>query len=147
MEHIVADFDSAVTLGSDYEGDYALIDYSTTAARKGGIQVARFFVTGGYTSGSTTGTLHLVLLGTDGNPVWSDTATITIETTAAGSGRRTAKVEFAKTSSDKVDLLGGVRPNGGGSSINKNAVRWKFAITNLGSLDDAQVRVACSEVV
>lgn len=132
MTHITpVNFASAVTLGSDYAGDYRLIDLSRGSTAKGSPQVARFFATGAWTTGSTAGTLHLVLLDENGVPVWSDTATLTPTAIVAGTGRRVADVAFTKSGSDKIDLLGMRTP----ASTMKvpGAWKWKFAVTGLGS--------------
>jgi len=148
MTHIPpVNFASAVTLGSDYAGDYALIDLSRGSTAKGAPQVARFFATGAWTSGTTAGTLHLVLLDDSGVPVWSDTATLTpVGAVTAGSGRVVADVSFTKSGSDKIDLLGMRTP----ASTMKvpGAWKWKYAVTGTGDFTgDIEISVAISNEV
>lgn len=130
-------FAAAVTLGDDYDGDYTKIDLSRGSTAKGSPQIARFFVTGAHTTGTTAGTLHLVLRDHSGNVIYTDTATITPTAVVASTGRVVADVSFAKSSSDKIDLLG-MHTKGLGA-------QWWFAVTALGDFDsNVEVGVAIS---
>jgi len=130
-------FSSAVS-GTDYPS-FTKIGVSGSAASCKGAQVARFFVEGALSSGTDVGEITLVLL-KDGLPIFHDIATVTKTAIASGSGRLVATVAFAKSTSEKIDLLGYWRSG----AASRDGYEWKYAVTDLGSFTSLSVTVATS---
>ena len=150
MARIHKNFAAAVTATTI--SAYTPLELDIDAGRPGGEQFARFFAKGDLTSGTTAATLRLALV-RDGVPIWYDDATISVSAVVAGSGELVGNVSFAKSSSDKVDLLGCKPASGGGtnmsykSSLDRGAAVWMFAVTSLGSFDDLDIYVETSPVI